>query len=142
MGTPYDTDIAAWAIEQAALLRAGDLAALDLEHIAEEVEAVSKSERKELESRLAVLIAHLLKWRFQSDRSGHSWESTIRTQRKKIRILLKESPSLRRWFEDAEWVDAVWYDGKRKAERQTTLRLPSHWIWPVEQVLDETFFPD
>lgn len=143
MGTPYETDVVAWANEQAALLRAGNLAALDLMHIAEEIEDVAKSERRELESRLAVLVAHLLKWKFQPRRSGSSWESTIRAQRIKIAIVLEESPSLRRLFEDEKRMAAVWHDAKGIAERETNLRnLPASWIWSPKQVLDDFFFPD
>lgn len=65
----YDTDIVAWAQEQARLLRAGRFDALDIEHIAEEIEDVGKSEQRELENRMAVLLAHLLKWQHQPDRS-------------------------------------------------------------------------
>ncbi|MEO7495653.1 MAG: DUF29 domain-containing protein [Massilia sp.] len=143
MGTPYDTDVVAWASEQAAFLRAGDFAALDLKHIAEEIEDVGKSERRELESRLAVLVAHLLKWKFQHNRSGSSWESTIRAQRTKIGIVLEESPSLRRIFDDEMRMNGVWHDAKSIAERETHLRaLPDRWIWSIEEVLDETFFPE
>ena len=60
MSTTYETDIVAWANEQAALLRAGKLSQLDIEHIADEVEDVGKSEQRELASRLAILLAHLL----------------------------------------------------------------------------------
>lgn len=60
MGTPYEIDIIAWANEQAALLRAGKLSDIDIAQIAEEIEDVGKSERRELASRMAVLLAHLL----------------------------------------------------------------------------------
>lgn len=50
MGTPYEKDIVAWAMEQAALLRAGKLSAIDIEHIADEIEDVARSERRELAS--------------------------------------------------------------------------------------------
>ena len=58
MQTPYETDVIAWAIEQACLLRAGKFATLDIEHIAEEIEDVGKSEQRELASRMTVLLAH------------------------------------------------------------------------------------
>ena len=77
MGTPYEKDVVAWAYEQAALLRAGKLASIDIEHIAEEIEDVGKSEQREFASRMAVLLAHLLKWQFQPERRGNSWTNTI-----------------------------------------------------------------
>ncbi len=69
MTTPrYETDVLAWSSEQARLLRAGQFGLLDLEHIAEEIEDVGKSEQRELASRLAVLMAHLLQWHSQPER--------------------------------------------------------------------------
>jgi hypothetical protein len=88
----YDRDIVAWAQEQARLLRASRLAELDIEHIAEEIEDVGKSEQRELISRLSILIGHLLKWRYQPERRGASWESTIRTQRNTILRRLRCTP--------------------------------------------------
>lgn len=78
MGKLYDTDIVAWASEQAELLRGGNWAALDVEHIAEEIEDVGKSEMRELDSRVAVLIGHLLKWKFQPQIRSKSWLATIK----------------------------------------------------------------
>lgn len=90
----YDKDINAWAQEQARLLRAGRFEMLDIEHIAGEIEDVGKSEQRELASRMAVLLAHLLKWQYQPERRGASWEKTIKAQRKEIAYALDESPSL------------------------------------------------
>ena len=84
MGTPYEKDVVAWAYEQAALLRAGKLASIDIEHIAEEIEDVGKSEQREFASRMAILLAHLLKWQFQPERRTNSWTNTILTQRAAI----------------------------------------------------------
>src|SRR5471032_3643024 len=98
MGTTYEEDVVAWASEQAALLRAGKLSSIDIEHIAEEIEDVGKSEQRELASRMAVLLAHLLKWQFQPSRRSKSWKFTIRTQRKEVAYVLDEAPSLRGKF--------------------------------------------
>ena len=73
MSVAYEKDIVAWANEQASFIRAGRFDLLDLENIAEEIEDVGKSEQRELESRMAVLLAHLLKWEFQPERRGVSW---------------------------------------------------------------------
>jgi hypothetical protein len=77
MATKYETDVVAWANEQAAFLRAGDFSALDIEHNADEVEDVGKSEQRELETRLALLLCHLLKWQFQPQRRGASWAGVV-----------------------------------------------------------------
>ena len=91
----YDQDFYAWANEQAALLRAGKLAAADIEHIAEEIESMGKAEKRELVSRLTVLLLHLLKWQFQPDRRGSSWDATITVQRDDITDHLRDNPSLK-----------------------------------------------
>ena len=95
MSTPYETDVIAWANEQAALLRAGRLAEIDIVHIAEEIEDVGKSEQRELASRMSLLLAHLLKWRYQPERRGSSWQRTIKEQRRAIAARIGETPSLK-----------------------------------------------
>ena len=75
MSANYDGDVVAWASEQAALLRSGQFHLLDIEHIADEVEDVGKSEARELAMRMALLLAHLLKWAFQPQRRTRSWSS-------------------------------------------------------------------
>ena len=94
MSELYDRDFYAWANEQAALLRAGRLSAADIAHIAEEIESMGRSEKRELTSRLAMLLAHLLKWRFQPGRRGRSRQATIREQRSEVADLLADNPSL------------------------------------------------
>ncbi len=96
----YDQDFYQWTQEQAALLKAGALAQLDIENLAEEVETMGRSEKRELVSRLTVLLAHMLKWDFQPSRQGRSWEKTIKIQRIDIRQVLKDSPGLKHQFED------------------------------------------
>ena len=125
MGTRYEQDVVAWANEQAALLRAGKLTAIDVQHIAEEIEDVGKSEQRELASRMSVLLAHLLKWQFQPSRRSKSWEFTIRTQRKEVAYVLDEAPSLRGKFSDAAWLDIVWSKARSAASNETSGNAPS-----------------
>ena len=91
----YDQDFYAWANTQAALLRAGKLEAADIENIAEEIESMGKSEKRELVNRLVVLLLHLLKWQFQPDQRGTSWTATIRIQRRDLAVHLDDNPSLK-----------------------------------------------
>ena len=95
----YDRDFYEWTLRNAELLRSGRASEADLDHIAEEIEDMGKRERRELVSRLGVLIGHLLKWQAQPDHRGRSWEATIRLQREEISDLLAEMPSLRRYLE-------------------------------------------
>ena len=90
----YETDFHAWAVQNARLLREGKLTQLDAEHIAEELEGMSASERRELLNRLQVLLLHLLKYQYQPERRGKSWLLTISHQRTAIERLLEQSPSL------------------------------------------------
>ncbi|MFH0821681.1 MAG: DUF29 domain-containing protein [Pseudomonadota bacterium] len=90
----YDEDYHAWARQNAELIRQGRLSEVDVEHVAEELDNMGKSQKRELVSRLSVLLAHLLKWQYQPDRRSGSWVGTIVTQRAEIVLLLDESPSL------------------------------------------------
>ena len=92
----YENDHDAWALNQAALLRAGQLNALDIEHIADELEELMGNNRRELHRRFRVLIGHLLKWQFQPGHRSPSWRSTMRTQRDDIEDIIAENPSLKR----------------------------------------------
>src|SRR5580698_11209673 len=91
----HDRDFYAWANKQAALLRAGKLDEADFEHIAEEIESMGRTEKRELVSRLSVLLLHLLKWRFQPEKRGPSWEASIRVQRNRLADHLDDNPSLK-----------------------------------------------
>ena len=77
----YEGDFYAWANEQAGLLRAGRLAEADIAHIAGEIETMGKSEKRELISRLTVLLQHLLKWQYQPILAGHNPYSAARSDR-------------------------------------------------------------
>lgn len=138
----YDNDVVAWANEQARLLRAGCLDALDIDHIADEIEDVGKSEQRELASRMAVLLAHLLKWQLQPGRHGASWEITVRTQRKAITLHLKQVPSLKAKPSDAEWWGIVWGDTVSQAARDTgTGDFPESCPWTFDQIMNPEFWP-
>jgi len=143
MRTAYEMDIVEWANEQAMLLRSGELHAIDIEHIAEEIEDVGKSEQRELSSRLAQLLSHLLKWQFQPSHRGASWEKTIKAQRKEIGYSLKETPSLKAKFSDSDWVDVVWAKAVAQAVSETGLDIfPDECPWTTEQIMSIDFYPE
>ncbi|MGB3138489.1 MAG: DUF29 domain-containing protein [Nodosilinea sp.] len=94
--TLYQQDLVAWCDDTVAKLKMGDFAALDIEGLIEEIEGLAGRDRRELKSRLRVLLAHLLKRIYvvaPSDYRG--WEITIREQRRQLLDLLEQSPSLR-----------------------------------------------
>ncbi|TAN66795.1 MAG: DUF29 domain-containing protein [Methylobacter sp.] len=140
----YEADIVAWANEQAWLVRNKKFELLDIEHIAEEIEDVGKSEQRELASRMAVLLCHLLKWQYQPARQGASWQATIRTQRERIKHRLKRTPSLKSCLKDPEWWADAWGDARDAAEKETGIsyeKFPEQCPWTEENILSDNWFP-
>ncbi len=145
MNTSYESDVVAWAKEQAALIRAGQFDQLDLTHIAEEIEDVGKSEQRELASRMAVLLAHILKWKFQPQKRSMSWTLTIKEQRRLLVRRVQKTPSLSPMLSDPEWVDEIWVDAKALAEKETGLDMstyPEICPWSMADVLTPDWLPD
>lgn len=145
MAVKYEEDVIAWANEQARLLRAGRFDMLDIEHLADEIEDVGKSEKRELANRMAVLLCHLLKWQFQPERRGSSWKRTIDNQRKRLKRVIGIVPSLNALLCDKEWFDDAWSDGLLMAAKETEKEadsFPDVCPWTTEELFDETFYPE
>lgn len=97
---------------------------------------------EELESRMAVLLAHLIKYQFQSDRRGSSWDRTIREQRTQVRRQLAQVPSLMPLLQNANWLEGVWGDAVVVALQDVALDgLPETCPWPISSVLDDLLRP-
>jgi hypothetical protein len=140
--TAYETDIVAWANEQAEFIRAGQYDQLDLTHLAEEIEDVGKSEQREIMSRMAVLLAHLLKWEYQSDKRTNSWGRTIKNQRELVNRALVRTPSLKPQISNPEWIADAWVDALAIAEKETGLEVfPDACPWDLSQVLITGWLP-
>lgn len=134
----YDDDFLAWCEQQAALLHAGRLDELDIPNVAEELEAMARSEWGELENRLEVLLMHMLKWDHQPEHRSGSWRGTIREQRSAIARLLKRSPSLRPAL--ARTIAEVYPDALGRAVDETGLEpaaFPEALPYTVDQVLTQ-----
>jgi hypothetical protein len=139
----YNQDFYAWALHNAELIRQGKLLEVDLEHIAEEIESMGKSDKRKLINRLALLIAHLLKWQFQPGRRGNSWKYTIKEQRIKIKDLLEDSPSLKHELESK--LPHAYEQAVVIAVKQTSLEesiFPKQCLYSLEQCFDDGFFPE
>jgi hypothetical protein len=138
----YGTDFYAWTQEQASLLRKHQWSELDLLNLIEEIESLGKQQRQELRNRLSVLIGHLLKWEYQSERRSRSWLATIQVQRLDVSELLEENPSLKPYLEEA--LQKAYAKGVILAVKET--ELPSS-TFPVEcpysltEILDNSFYP-
>ena len=138
----YDKDVIAWANEQARLLRAGRFDALDIEHIADEIEDVGKSEKRELASRMAVLLAHMLKWQYQPGGRGNSWRRTIKEQRNRVGLCIDQTPSLKADLRNSVWWSDVWSDAVAKASQETGLGdFPESCPWTFDQIMNPEFWP-
>jgi hypothetical protein len=140
----YEHDFFQWTQTTAALIRQGKWHEVDPEPIAEELESLGKRDRRELASRLQVLVMHLLKWHYQPERrvEGRSWRSTIRTQRLQLRLLLRDSPSLRPQV--PTFVADVYLASRAEACDETGLpemTFPQECPWTAEQILDDDFWP-
>lgn len=139
----YEADIVAWSAEQAHLLRSGQFSNLDIQHLAEEIEDVGRSEKRELRNRMALLLAHLLKWQHQTGYRGNSWLRTIKEQRRGISGCLKETPSLKMDLNQPDWWEWVWADAVSLAVRETGLDcFPEACPWDFGQIMSPEFWPD
>jgi len=141
----YEEDFYAWTQTTAALIREGKWHDLDREAVAEEIESLGKSDWRELASRIAVLLRHLLKWRYQPERRqrGRSWRSTIWEQRSRLRRLLRQSPSLAPLVPLT--LQEEYAEARQRASEETGLPLatfPPACPWTAEQVLDVDFWPE
>jgi hypothetical protein len=138
-----DEDFYAWSLQQAALLRERRLAEADLDLIAEEIESMGKTEKRELISRLTVLLLHLLKWRFQPRGSGNSWRLSIANARDEIAALIADNPTLKSMLDDV-MIQAYRY-ARRKAAIEAHLaeeRFPGQCPWSFAEATDEGFWPE
>lgn len=139
----YETDYYAWVNKQLALLRAGQWEAADIQNLLEEIEDMGKKIRRELESRLKVLLMHLLKWQYQPDRRGASWEMSIKTQRRCIHELLAENPSLKNTLEAS--VAKAYQRAAYEAHIETGYPeedFPPNCLWTFDQFMSADFWPD
>jgi len=143
VATLYERDFYGWAQHQADTLRARDVHGLDFENLIEEIESMGRSEKRELESRLEVLLVHLLKWAYQPERRGSSWEATVSEQRRKVARHLRENPSLKGALPDT--YEETYGDARLAAVRETNLpagTFPPACPWTFEQTMDDAFWPE
>lgn len=139
----YERDYSRWLFENARLLREGRLAQADISNIAEELEDMGRSEARALQSHLLVLLTHLLKWQYQSERRSSGWRGSIFNARRAIDRLLKESPSLRRRI--PELVASIYVDATFNAANETGLseaRFPASCPYTFEDLLNADYWPN
>jgi hypothetical protein len=138
-----DRDFYGWAMAQGRLLRDGRLSDVDAIRLAEEIEDLGRSEKRELTNRLAVVLAHLLKWAAQPTHRSRTWTNTIGGQRDQSVLVLRDNPSLRLVL--PEILADAYHLAVRAAARETSLSaatFPPACPWTLEQAMDEAFLPD
>jgi len=149
MATLYETDFYEWTVSQGAILRR--LAAeranseLDLEHLAEEVDSMAGRDRRELASRLRIILIHLIKlaYCFYPD-PRQTWTDSVRAQRRSLESLFEQSPSLRRLASEAladQWPKALEQALAETIDLSMDM-LPSVNPFPIERVLDLHYVPE
>jgi Domain of unknown function DUF29 len=146
MGDLYERDFYRWAIEQAAVMRNKrfELEGLGIDwmNVAEELDTLGRSEKRELRSRLGVLLLHLLKWLHQPMHQGASWRRTIEIQREAVGELLSESSSLKHLLDQI--MQTAYRDARRDAAVETGLSdsvFSTDCPWTAMQILDPGFLP-
>ena len=135
----YESDFIEWCRETAALIRDHRWSKIDAGHLAEEIEALANRDERELDSRLTVLLMHLLKWHVQSRLRSPSWKCTIRVLRRLVGLMIKSSPSLRRVLAGT-WAE-VYRNAVADAMDETSVdqnRFPAECPWTP----DQDFYPD
>jgi hypothetical protein len=133
--TLYEQDFYLWTKAIVQHLKENRFNDIDIPNLIEEIESMGKSEKRELKSRLIVLLIHLIKWQYQPEKRSESWRSTITEQRICIEALLEDSPSLQPLLIE---IFADCYEKARsKASEETGIELN---FFPQESpfTLDET----
>ncbi len=141
--TVYEQDFQLWLDHTIVLLKTKNFDSLDLEHLVEELESMSRRDKREILSRLDVILMHLLKWRYQPGNRSLSWESSIQTNRKEIWRIIEDSPSLRDYPQTV--LSKAYASARKDAARETQLPseiLPVDCPFLVHETLDEDFWPD
>lgn len=142
MQRAYEKDFYYWIDKNIELLKQRKFSELDIEILIDELESMAKRDRRELLSRLMVLIAHLLKWEFQPGQRSGNWRGSIWEQRIKIMQLLEDSPSLKNQI--SESITKAYPNALALAVKETGLadnEFPQSCPYVIEQLLDSDFYP-
>jgi hypothetical protein len=141
-----DEDYHAWLLEQAEAVRNQQHDRVDWRNLAEELDSMARAERRELRSRLTILLAHLLKWRYQTKRRSRNWQGTITRERIEIADLLSEEPSRQSYLPAT--IERAYRLARPQAASEMglskddwTALFPEECPWLFEQLMDQAFWP-
>jgi hypothetical protein len=133
----YLVDETAWLEQMARLSANGDPSEMDLDHLSEYLTDMAKRDKREVVSRLVVLLVHLLKWEHQQDKRSRGWELTIKEQREELADLV-ESAVLRQHLQ--EEFGAAYRKAVRRAAVEMEVEeksLPQECPWTFQQILGD-----
>ncbi len=139
----YEEDFYGWISANIGLLKQKRFGEMDIDHLIEELEDMGNNKKHALISRLAQLIFHLLKWQYQPDFRGRSWDASIQEQRKRIKKLLLENPSLKSEI-DMFIIDA-YEDSIFLIKKETPIDLkllPQECPYTFDQIMNGEFYPE
>ncbi len=139
----YDEDFNRWIEQTVDLLKARRFEALDLDNLIDELGSMSKRDKREILSRLKVLLMHLLKWQYQPLQRSASWETTIRNNREEIAQILQDSPSLKSY--PSLVLEQAYQSARQNAASETRLPIesfPEACPLAIADLLDDTFLPN
>lgn len=139
----YENDYLQWIENTVDRLKNRDFENIDLENLIEEIETLGRSEKRELESRLTILLMHLLKYKYQSSKRSNSWRFTIREQRLRILKSFKDSPSLKNYFQNI--FSEIYSDARALAADETGLNIDTfskNSPFNIEFVLNYDWLPE
>jgi len=139
----YETDFYAWINQQVNFLQSGKFSETDMDNIAEEIEEMGKSIARALESRLEILLMHLLKWQYQPSHRSKSWRITIVEQRLALAKLLRKNPSLKPKVPNT--IAESYADAIILASVETDLpknTFPKTCPYRFEEAMNEDFWPE
>jgi hypothetical protein len=140
--TLYEIDYLQWIETTVQQLQGQNYGAVDWENVIEELADMGRSERRALKSNLIVILVHLLKWEFQSDRRSGSWEGSIIEHRRRVQEALSESPSLKPYIESI--LAESYVQAAKQARAETGLPIttfPSLCPYSLDQVIKDDFLP-
>ncbi len=135
----YEKDFFKWVNTQAHFLRKKEFSKLDIENLIEEIESLGRSEKRTLQSYMEVLLMHMLKTKFQSEKRSKSWALSIKNSRLKIKQVLEENPSLKPKLPDI--IKKSYESARLDAAQETDLdekTFPKRCPWSKEEILEET----
>ena len=138
--TLYEQDFYLWIQATVQQLKENKLNEIDIPNLIEEIESMGRSEKRELKSRLIVLLMHLLKWHYQPEKRSESWRSTITEQRICIEGLLEDSPSLKPLL--SEVFEDCYQKARLKASDETGIKLnffPKESPFSLEETLESSY---